>query len=911
MLSVGLWAAVAPALAMAAEKPEPSELGTGPAYETLAKLVVLHQGRVKPLDTLAREEVKQIFGFETIKLLDAAQANKVVETWAPVAALFDWTVRPEFWDEQPIILVNYLPLRRLVLADEIQARIAAIADKPSTSEADRSALKKLAAEKEISTTAITGLLARSKFPGTNEKPGEDRKALLTLAAELSEGHKWLAPKQLEDATIAGEGGAKLPFSAWFGEVVAKKRRADASATGEVKLTEVEKRGYEAGTRLVHYRALRDRDMRSVEPMLVMPRPSNKEYFAFIAKTYEKAPKVGIRGLAPLELDAAKALDTYWNELQSNERAVPGTDATFDEEFGAWLRGSSAWVPLQAMLVTPADVLAEAGYPAEKAKAFQHAFTDLEAAEAAAPGRVAEAKTQALVAAARSLGDSVNPERYPTVAAIDRETYFNETNPFWKAPVSYGLAVALLAVCLGFAGFPRGAFLGRFGRGLYFAGLIALVSGIMLEVAGFFLRVRISGWAPVTNMYETVIWVSLVSAVLGLIFELIYRKTFVALAGSGVALLGTVLAANVPLLDPNIHQLQPVLRSNYWLTIHVLTEVSSYGAFMLAAFLGLIGTIYYLTATYRRSPRFTEIALLLVPALPVFAIGLVGQLSSTGALGPNLETGNTVFLISGGMALLGGMLTLATLLAMAGEAIARLTFRETTTAEGDEPLLGGTASPRGPERKVVADASTGTGTSHLVHAGTPVQTVIVSESEREQGVVATLTKPTVAEIRSMAAAAGGKPKLDARGLAMQATAAQVKPLSNFIYRAMQVGVLLVAAGTILGGVWADYSWGRFWGWDPKEVWALITLLVYLIPLHGRFAGWINTFSLVFASVICSLSVIMAWYGVNFVLPVGLHSYGFTEGGGQMSVFAVIAAVFALPVAAAWRRSLASRKVVAAA
>ena len=89
--------------------------------------------------------------------------------------------------------------------------------------------------------------------------------------------------------------------------------------------------------------------------------------------------------------------------------------------------------------------------------------------------------------------------------------------------------------------------------------------------------------------------------------------------------------------------------------------------------------------------------------------------------------------------------------------------------------------------------------------------------------------------------------------MQETAAKIKPISNFIYRTMQVGVLLIAAGTILGGVWADYSWGRFWGWDPKEVWALITLLVYLIPLHGRFAGWFNTFNLVVASVVCSLSV----------------------------------------------------------
>ncbi len=95
----------------------------------------------------------------------------------------------------------------------------------------------------------------------------------------------------------------------------------------------------------------------------------------------------------------------------------------------------------------------------------------------------------------------------------------------------------------------------------------------------------------------------------------------------------------------------------------------------------------------------------------------------------------------------------------------------------------------------------------------------------------------------------KVKLDPRGRAMQRTISIVKPLSNFVYRAMQVGVLLIAGGTILGGVWADYSWGRFWGWDPKEVWALITLLVYLVPLHGRFAGWVSTFGLIAASVVC--------------------------------------------------------------
>jgi ABC-type transport system involved in cytochrome c biogenesis permease subunit len=184
-----------------------------------------------------------------------------------------------------------------------------------------------------------------------------------------------------------------------------------------------------------------------------------------------------------------------------------------------------------------------------------------------------------------------------------------------------------------------------------------------------------------------------------------------------------------------------------------------------------------------------------------------------------------------------------------------------------------------------------------------EAITTQKASEGGGGVATLTKPSVSEIRERLAAS--RPKLDVRGLSMQATASRIKPLSNFIYRAMQVGVLLCAAGTILGGVWADYSWGRFWGWDPKEVWALITLLVYLVPLHGRFAGWVNTFGLVVASVACFLSVLMAWYGVNFVLGVGLHSYGFVEGGGQGIVIACSMAVLAVVGAAGWRRWLSSQ------
>ena len=100
-----------------------------------------------------------------------------------------------------------------------------------------------------------------------------------------------------------------------------------------------------------------------------------------------------------------------------------------------------------------------------------------------------------------------------------------------------------------------------------------------------------------------------------------------------------------------------------------------------------------------------------------------------------------------------------------------------------------------------------------------------------------------------------------------------------YRLIQWGVVSLAAGTVLGAIWADYSWGRFWAWDPKESWALVSLLAYIALLHGRFTGWITKLSFVVCSVLMFFLIIMAWYGVNFILGAGLHSYGFGGGGGS--------------------------------
>ena len=102
-------------------------------------------------------------------------------------------------------------------------------------------------------------------------------------------------------------------------------------------------------------------------------------------------------------------------------------------------------------------------------------------------------------------------------------------------------------------------------------------------------------------------------------------------------------------------------------------------------------------------------------------------------------------------------------------------------------------------------------------------------------------------------------------------------TRFLRSTLQIGLLLLTVGTILGGVWANYAWGRFWGWDPKETWAFITILCYVALLHGRIAGWWEGIGLAVGSIMAFQAVLMSWYGVNFLLGQGLHSYGFGAGG----------------------------------
>ncbi|MEM1058974.1 MAG: cytochrome c biogenesis protein CcsA [Verrucomicrobiota bacterium] len=336
-------------------------------------------------------------------------------------------------------------------------------------------------------------------------------------------------------------------------------------------------------------------------------------------------------------------------------------------------------------------------PAQAQPVFANAMA-MRDAYLAGDGGAFNAKLGELASQLRGLSPSV----YPSSSLLAAEKYYQDFHPFRWAWICYLLALIVLAV--------TGRWMARPG---YLAGWGLVLTGFVLQVVGFYYRILISGRPPVTNMYETVIWVAFGVVLFAVVLEAIYRSRWFLLAACPAAVLSLILADMQPtVLDPSIHPLVPVLRHNTWLIIHVLTIVSSYAAFLLALALAHI---------------------------------------------------------------------------------------------------------------------------YLVKDGWFART-------RE----------------------------DQRGL---------QELHTFIYRSLQIGVLLLAAGTILGGVWANYSWGRFWGWDPKETWALAALLCYLALIHSRLVGWVRGYGMAVGSVLCFLAILMSWYGVNFILGKGLHSYGFGTGGQE--------------------------------
>jgi ABC-type transport system involved in cytochrome c biogenesis permease subunit len=135
----------------------------------------------------------------------------------------------------------------------------------------------------------------------------------------------------------------------------------------------------------------------------------------------------------------------------------------------------------------------------------------------------------------------------------------------------------------------------------------------------------------------------------------------------------------------------------------------------------------------------------------------------------------------------------------------------------------------------------------------------------------------------------------------------KSLARMIYGIVCFATLFSFVGTVLGGIWADQSWGRFWGWDPKENGALIIVLWNALILHLRWGGIIRERGLVVCAIGGNIVTSWSWFGVN-MLGIGLHSYGFTDAAFQWLLLFVVSqlafiAIGLLPVK--WWKSFSAR------
>lgn len=134
----------------------------------------------------------------------------------------------------------------------------------------------------------------------------------------------------------------------------------------------------------------------------------------------------------------------------------------------------------------------------------------------------------------------------------------------------------------------------------------------------------------------------------------------------------------------------------------------------------------------------------------------------------------------------------------------------------------------------------------------------------------------------------------------------RSITRAAYGCLCLTLVLSLIGTVLGGIWANDSWGRFWGWDPKENGALMIVLWTLAILHARLGGYIKEWGLHMASIFGAIIVAFSWWGVNF-LSVGLHNYGFSDSKkGALHSFYGLMLFFLLLAVVGWAIERSQKK-----
>jgi len=181
----------------------------------------------------------------------------------------------------------------------------------------------------------------------------------------------------------------------------------------------------------------------------------------------------------------------------------------------------------------------------------------------------------------------------------------------------------------------------------------------------------------------------------------------------------------------------------------------------------------------------------------------------------------------------------------------------------------------------------------------------------------LARPLVARSAGAASAAGGPKGAPAAGIKvanrLPLTAGKMdigKALAKMVYGIVCFATLFSFTGTVLGGIWADQSWGRFWGWDPKENGALIIVLWNATILHARWGGLVKERGLMTMAVFGNIVTSFSWFGVN-MLGIGLHSYGFMDAAFKWlmafiasQIFIIALGLVPLPLWASFRSRVAA-------
>lgn len=531
----------------------------------------------------------------------------------------------------------------------------------------------------------------------------------------------------------------------------------------------------------------------------------------------------------------------------------------------------------------------------------------------------------------STGVPIDPQQmalssYPAATATDLEVYYNRLQPFYQVCILFLLAtvVVLLSTMV-----PAE-------RTVYVAGILLSAGAVAFATYGFVLRVMIAGRPPVTNMYETVIWVAYVSAILGLFFALLPRTW------PGIQWAWRMTA--IP-FSPEEERLDDELKS------HSLAGWSRIASFAMLPLRigGLIWLVWVLTAsesTFRISSLFpptTAQGNIAMNSLLVWGLGL-GTVLLIGVYLP--RTVGTILLSPVTMivemlrfrgnlwdGLLENRFFLAGSMLVATFGMILAAYTGVQAPDVMNPNIGSIAAVLRNNfwltiHVLTIVSSYAAGAVVWGQGNIAMLYYLFGKYQRTSGI----SLQTDGLLRRLQTASSGLAPGKIRGTLaaglqeigsgddhLQRVSVsppeEVKVLARFGYTGMQIAVLLLAAGTILGGLWADVSWGRFWDWDPKEVWALISLLVYIAFLHGRFAGWVGTFGTNLGSVMCFNAILFSWFGVNFVLPmihgwwngtntptsVGLHSYAVGEGGYEYVAAMVLANT--LLVLFAWARYVA--------